>query len=168
MKKIFLPLFTLGMMQVSFAQSTQTKTVVTDLLECKGDVFCVDHMRDTCNTRKELINDVFNKVVIENETDINREELKVVAMLKKNGHLEDGTNVGDLKKVECVITVTSNNSNFVFLESMSQKNKGIEACRSIMETNLKTKNVLFQELNESRNVLLQRSCRVYLLELIRK
>jgi hypothetical protein len=168
MKKIVFFMMLSNLAFAGIKDSASTKTIVTDLIECRGDVFCVDHMRDTCNARKEIINSLYEKISIENETDLSRDELQVVAMLRKNGNIEDSTPANELKKVECLITVSSQNPHYLFQESISDKMKGLESCRAVMETNLKMKNVLFQELRDSRNIILQRNCRVYLLELIKK
>lgn len=144
---------------------SQSKEIITDKVQCDGDIFCVDHMRETCNSRKETINLAFDAAAIADQ-DLLRSDLKVIAAIRKNGN-DDNTDQ-DIKKVECKINVTSLNQEYHFNDSLSAKSQHVNECQTIMEQNLQDKRVLFQELQEGRTLYVRKFCRVYLLELIKK
>jgi hypothetical protein len=164
-------LLALNLSSAAFAQQTPHEaekiSIVTDVLECKGDVFCVDNMRVTCNARKAAANSLFDKVAADPLSNVRREDLKVEVTLRRNGKDKEQNNV-DVKRVECVLEVSSMDRFWLFRETLSAKTRDIAECRTKMEGNLESKHVVFQELIEKKNVFLQRSCRVYLLELVNK
>lgn len=144
---------------------SQSKEIITDKVACDGDIFCVDHMRETCNSRKENINLTFDLAAI-NDQNLERNDLKVVAAIRKNGN-DDNTDQ-DIKKVECKISVTSLNPEYHFNDSLSPKSQHVNECQAVMQQNLEDKRVLFQEMQEGRTIFVRKFCRVYLLELIKK
>lgn len=144
---------------------SQSKEIITDKVACDGDIFCVDHMRETCNSRKETINLAFDAAAIADQ-DLDRNDLKVVAAIRKNG--SDDNTAQDIKKVECKINVTSLSSEYQFNDSLSAKSQHIAECQKIMQQNLQDKRVLFQEMQEGRTLYVRKFCRVYLLELVAK
>ena len=144
---------------------SQSKEIITDKVQCDGDIFCVDHMRETCNSRKETINLAFDAAAIADQ-DLLRSDLKVIAAIRKNGS-DDNTDQ-DIKKVECKINVSSLNQEYHFNDSLSAKSQHVNECQAMMEQNLQDKRVLFQELQEGRTLYVRKFCRVYLLELIKK
>ncbi len=157
----------------SLAQAQQTPheaekiSIVTDALECKGDVFCVDNMRVTCNSRKAAANSLFDEIAADANSNVRRDDLKAEVTLRRNGKDKEQNDV-DVKKVECVLEVSSMDRFWVFRETLSAKSKDIDECRTKIKANLEDKNVVFQELIEKKNVWQQRTCRVYLLELVNK
>ena len=145
---------------------SQSKEIITDKVQCDGDIFCVDHMRETCNSRKETINLAFDEAV-RNDEDLKRADLKAIAAIRKNGSDDAGDPQDDIKKVECKINVTSLNLDYKFSDSLSAKSQRLSDCQDIMQKNLQDKRVLFQEIQEGRTLFVRKFCRVYLLELIK-
>ncbi|MFZ4714111.1 MAG: hypothetical protein ACOYL6_10380 [Bacteriovoracaceae bacterium] len=153
----------------AFADSSESekKSFITDTMACKGDVFCVDKMRVTCNARKEVVSDVYDRAVNQTDGDLHRDDVTVEAKLRKNGKQDQ--DVANVKKVECLLNVSSTDRTWIFRETTSKKMKNTSDCKTMMEKNIQSgKRVIFQQIRESRNILLQRLCRVYLLELIKK
>lgn len=158
----------LGTQAFADVGESDKKTIVTDDAECKGDIFCVDKMRVTCNARKEMVSGVFDRTVVQTDGDLHREDVRVEAVLRKNGKNND-QNVSDVKRIECLISVASDDRTWLFRDTLSAKLKDTSDCRDQMEKNIQSgKRVLFQEMQEGRSLFLQRYCRVYLLELIKK
>jgi hypothetical protein len=75
----------------------------------------------------------------------------------------------NIKKVECLLTVTSKDRTWIYRDSLSEKMKDMTDCRSLVERNNEAgKRILFQEIQEGKNLFLKKFCRVYTLELIKK
>ena len=169
-KFLFLTILTLNVSASCFADGgeTESKTITTDMRECKGDIFCLDNMRVTCDARKENVSNVFDRTVIQSEGDLRREDVKVNVMLRKNGKFAEANPI-DIKKIECLLSVTSHDRTWVYRDSLSEKMKDMSDCRTLVERNNQTgKRILFQEIQEGKNLFLKKFCRVYTLELIKK
>jgi hypothetical protein len=169
-KIVILTVFLLGFNQLLHADTgeSETKTIITDTRECRGDIFCLDNMRVTCDARKEAVSNVFDRTVIQTEGDLRREDVKVNVILRKNGKLSE-INPVEIKKIECLLSVSSTDRTWIYRDTLSEKMKDLSDCRSLVERNNETgKRILFQEIQEGKNLLLRKFCRVYTLELIKK
>jgi hypothetical protein len=169
-KLVFLTILSLSYSALVFADNgeSETKTIITDTTECRGDIFCLDHMRVTCDARKEAVSNVFDWTVVQSEGDLRREDINVNVLLRKNGKFTE-TNSVNIKKVECLLTVNSKDRTWVYRDSLSEKMKDMTDCRSLVERNNEAgKRILFQEIQEGKNLFLKKFCRVYTLELIKK
>lgn len=142
-------------------------TLLTDELVCNGDLYCLDKMRNTCNTRKENISNLFDKAAKE-DLSLEREKLTVVASLKKKGD-GDLDHTQNIKEISCQIVVESKDPRYLFNQIISDRMFQLDECRQVMEENNDgSHRVLFQRIDQGRLALLKKFCRVYLLELIVK